>query len=68
MAPPNTVRSFTSKAGVAPVHSRRGGSFNIAGVQEQGQPGLLLLGEKEHDVHKGNRLKTTESAGSGVIF
>ena len=55
MAPPNTVRSFTSKAGVAPVHSRRGGSFNIAGVQEQGQPGLLLLGEKEHDVHKGNK-------------
>lgn len=58
---------FTSGAGLTPVHSHFGQSLNIAGVREQGHPDLLLLREKEHDVDKGNRTKTTESAISGNV-
>lgn len=58
---------FTFKVILIPVHSPYGPSLNRAGGREQRHPGLLLLGEKEHDVHKAKGTKKTESTVSEVF-
>lgn len=60
--------AVTSRAGATPGHSHSGRPLNPAGAGEQGLPvQAFCCWEKEHDVHKGNRKETTESAGSDVF-